>query len=563
MVRQLTVERSYHLTSYSPTSRSSQKAEACITAMSAASVVGTNDELLRAILSNLTQEKYQLGPNTHSLERCAVVSRAFSEVALDLLWEELPGLVELVKMLPSFCRITSSSKHGALVVRTGGPIQDGEWSRFTFYADRVRTLQYYDGPSPRKFEAPLHPDVIAAIANHAAPHSPLPGLRSLRWTFCRTPLYLSAFVPASLRSLKMDYWILWDTTVAEMEGAWPAVQSLTSRCPELTRLQFHFRIPRSAAAGCIPLAITGPLPTTLKDISLKFNRDHSLKSIWDLPGEFFASLEALELDSEHLHSPDCQCPLSSTPASSNDFLRGVKTLSLSMAMVNTSAVLAAAKSQALERLKLTFPKWQDELATYGATLAPSLRRFSSTLRFLRVELDSCHGSYAVRYHNTLLKPWLAPLLALHRLEDIDLIIHHLTMYFSGDDLESMARAWPSLTRLHIRDEEASHGQRHVVHVPAASLLAFATHCPALETLELWPLYATESNSCDLENWSPSATSPCAPQLRQLTMYIRPCPGESRFGHRGGGCSDGTGLMKRFLRATFPNAEQRHLEHSCW
>ncbi|KAJ2985603.1 hypothetical protein NUW54_g10098 [Trametes sanguinea] len=338
----------------------------------AQSVVGTNDELLRAILSNLTQEKYQLGPDTYSLERCAVVSRAFSEVALDLLWEELRNLVDLVKMLPSFCRIEPPSKYvdGASVVRTGGPIQDGEWSRFTFYANRIRTLQYYDGPSPRNFEAPLHPDVIAAIANRAAPRSPLPGLSSLRWTFCRPPLYLSAFVPGCLQSLEMDYWIPWNTTVAEMEEAWPAAQSLASRCPNLTRLQFHFRIPSSAAAGCIPLAITGPLPPTLKDISLKFNGDHSLKSIWDLPGEFFVSLEALELDSEHLHSPDCQCPLSSTPASSSEFLRDVKTLSLSMAMANTSVVLAAAKSQTLERLNLTFPEWQDELETFRATLAP-------------------------------------------------------------------------------------------------------------------------------------------------------------------------------------------------
>ncbi|KAJ2988750.1 hypothetical protein NUW54_g9012 [Trametes sanguinea] len=194
-IARLTVCKDRHIdTGDRESTDSSQKAQACITAMAAASVVGTNDELLRAILSNLTQEKYQLGPDTYSLERCAVVSRAFSEVALDLLWEDLRNLVDLVKMLPSFCRIEPPSKYvdGASVVRTGGPIQDGEWSRFTFYANRIRTLQYYDGPSPRNFEASLHPDVIAAIANRAAPRSPLPGLRSLRWTFCRTPLYLSA-----------------------------------------------------------------------------------------------------------------------------------------------------------------------------------------------------------------------------------------------------------------------------------------------------------------------------------------------------------------------------------
>ncbi|KAJ2985604.1 hypothetical protein NUW54_g10097 [Trametes sanguinea] len=129
------------------------------------------------------------------------------------------------------------------------------------------------------------------------------------------------------------------------------------------------------------------------------------------------------------------------------------------------------------------------------------------------------------------------------------------MYFSGDDLDSMARAWPLLTRLRIRDEEASlQDQDRVAHVPAASLLAFATHCSALETLELWPLYATES-SCDLEHWSLSASSPCALQLQQLTMYTSPCAGGDTL-DANHGCEE---LMLRFLQATFPNAKYRCLE----
>ncbi|KAL7279935.1 hypothetical protein ACG7TL_006346 [Trametes sanguinea] len=321
--------------------------------------------------------------------------------------------------------------------------------------------------------------------------------------------------------------------------------SLASRCPDLTRIEvttWNYR-------QCVPLAFTGPFPSSLQELSLDLYGDHALLLIWNL--DCFPSLKAVSLTSQP-SDPSCQCLISSIPASSGDFLGHAERLTLSMSISTATRVLTATTSETLEylRLNITVPRDAD-LPSLASPFATSLERFSSTLHTLVLTINWHGRNTEIPTIIQPLAPLLDPLFSLHALVVLEIRLRGVSVYVSTQDLWSMARSWPRITRLEIRDEEALIEQEdQVTTVEVTSLLAFAMHCPSLEQLVLHPLYLTAAN-CALEGWRPS-DSVSAPQLRRLEVSVVPRQGEV-FGQS-------QIQLRPFLEATFPNAA---LVYSAW
>jgi hypothetical protein len=65
----------------------------------------TDPALLRAIFEHLIDERDALVHARSPLLRLATCCKAFSELALDVLWRRMDGLLPILKILPSFRRV--------------------------------------------------------------------------------------------------------------------------------------------------------------------------------------------------------------------------------------------------------------------------------------------------------------------------------------------------------------------------------------------------------------------------------------------------------------------------
>ncbi|KIO31777.1 hypothetical protein M407DRAFT_19290 [Tulasnella calospora MUT 4182] len=81
------------------------------------------------------------------LAAAALVSRTWTDVALDMLWEELESVHPLMALL----RPVRRRVHG-WDWDNGFP--SGDWTRFVSYAKRVRSLSYSATTSEREGEIP-------------------------------------------------------------------------------------------------------------------------------------------------------------------------------------------------------------------------------------------------------------------------------------------------------------------------------------------------------------------------------------------------------------------------
>lgn len=96
------------------------------------------------ILDNLAHDAPDLNlaasqRNKRTLARLAICCKAFLEPALDHLWRRLDSLFPLLKLLHGF-----KSSDGIYVLR--GIVTPDNWSRFDWYARRVKTLCYTGNP---------------------------------------------------------------------------------------------------------------------------------------------------------------------------------------------------------------------------------------------------------------------------------------------------------------------------------------------------------------------------------------------------------------------------------
>ncbi|KDQ50325.1 hypothetical protein JAAARDRAFT_211810 [Jaapia argillacea MUCL 33604] len=121
-----------------------------------------------------------------TLSVLARTSRAFSDPALDILWEEVHGFQPLLDLLPDF--LTNSQDHvlhsefdeDVVVSTLSRPVRPEEWNRFDIYSPRIRVFHY--NHDKECYLAQLYND-LAASKNRPL----LPRLSCLVFRFSYSP----------------------------------------------------------------------------------------------------------------------------------------------------------------------------------------------------------------------------------------------------------------------------------------------------------------------------------------------------------------------------------------
>ncbi|KAI0333237.1 hypothetical protein GY45DRAFT_322628 [Cubamyces sp. BRFM 1775] len=203
---------------------------------------------------------YHLRPSKNAtLNHLARTCRVFLEPSLNALWKNQLTLGPLVQTLPS-------DAYEEVVVRTPAiteyhpvlrrPLLASDWSRFDYYAARIRALGYFlvefedteavswSAPSERPREREVDVDVVWQICTQRRTQWLLPNLIRLRWNIYDVPYtsYLPcllgprlttlaiAFKPEAFRSVGMVY----DPSPLQL-----VLDALPSLCPSLTSIEMY------------------------------------------------------------------------------------------------------------------------------------------------------------------------------------------------------------------------------------------------------------------------------------------------------------------------------------
>ncbi|GBE83562.1 hypothetical protein SCP_0506170 [Sparassis crispa] len=139
-------------------------------------------EILYLIVDAIKTPSDELDLDT--LAKLARSCRLFHDAALDSLWHTQCGLSNLVKCMPS--ELWFEPKGELSFTRT---ILPTDWSRFEYYASRIRVLTFTRWGRCRVPFSPttgskskLSADVYASLSSHGFPHPLLPNLSDLDWS---------------------------------------------------------------------------------------------------------------------------------------------------------------------------------------------------------------------------------------------------------------------------------------------------------------------------------------------------------------------------------------------
>ncbi|KAI0750487.1 hypothetical protein C8Q74DRAFT_1361745 [Fomes fomentarius] len=166
--------------------------------------------------------------NTQENARNARVCKAWTQVALDLLWREVDDLPRLLSLLAP----TEDCTEGR---RFSRPLEPNDWTRYMRYASRVRKLVVTPGID----EALKGPSVFQEIAQTRTTAHLLPKLSSLTWT------------PDSGERLRLSLMFMHENVKEFAARLVPSdtyafsvyFQEIALRMPKLTRLDLRFSFP--------------------------------------------------------------------------------------------------------------------------------------------------------------------------------------------------------------------------------------------------------------------------------------------------------------------------------
>ncbi|KAJ8503425.1 hypothetical protein ONZ45_g10865 [Pleurotus djamor] len=130
----------------------------------------------------------------HDLKQCATVSKTWSNTVLDILWEVVSSLEQILRLLAPLNIVKRNYKLD--IVRFSEPIKADAWERVKFYAKRIRELCFND---VQKYDLSQVVSAVTASATNVSQ----PMFTNLRKLSCPcTPLALTAlFISPTLSSL--------------------------------------------------------------------------------------------------------------------------------------------------------------------------------------------------------------------------------------------------------------------------------------------------------------------------------------------------------------------------
>ncbi|KAG8919997.1 hypothetical protein FRC01_000983 [Tulasnella sp. 417] len=143
-----------------------------------------------------------------TLASCAVVCQRWSQVALDRLWKQLDSILPLLELVTSLEMLEDIALRVPDALEAlSDDLSEADWSRFHYYANRVRTLSYSDRESHhRGSTAPkIVPEAIAMLClHHPADLTILPHLEVLKWCTKGSVAPILPFLSSQVKSLEVE-----------------------------------------------------------------------------------------------------------------------------------------------------------------------------------------------------------------------------------------------------------------------------------------------------------------------------------------------------------------------
>ncbi|KAI0935812.1 hypothetical protein AcV5_004131 [Taiwanofungus camphoratus] len=418
-----------------------------------------NDAILSEIFGHIA-ESIQHDSYT-SLSRSARVCRHFLEPALTALWRELTDLSQLFGILKT--SLVKVQNRGRDVYVICGPISSDEWTRFQYYARRVRVLRY-------SYYGTIGPSIFLQLICHSG--GPLlPSLVALYWEQ-HGPLgtELWAFLSQSLRRVHInypcDYLSGYTTDLPTINDCTIGsfLNALSLKSPHLHELKltnvFH---PPSLQA------ITG---------LTKVQRLHILKSnsasLVLRPCSQMENLVTLVIDLRFVRSGFI-ITLSGFPAlRSLDVSGEPSTIARLCTATSSSAYLQSVKLDLFGNASEQIPHCYDTFNALKSRFASSLRSISVLCRPLSWK-DDTHCQHR-------LLDFTRHLIELCELQEAVISVNFKSVILTNDDIYDMAISWPKLRKLTLL---YSRNADVLLNMPSIhSLTSFARHCPQMQELTL-------------------------------------------------------------------------------
>ncbi|KAH9928048.1 hypothetical protein B0H21DRAFT_762819 [Amylocystis lapponica] len=395
------------------------------------------DEILRNIFDLCRENNVKGG--YRALARCARVSRAFKEPALDVLWDGRD--ICLVRPLLHPLSSIAKADRGSHAFRCGQMTwllapHPRQWARLEYYARKVRYLSY-------NAELNVHNNrLLEACASYLAGKPLFPRLISISWRqlFGHTRAF-SCVVSPSLCTI--DFQVTLSGASRPM-----AVRSTKSILEDVGALTSQ--VSSLSLDGIMHPAAFRPL-VQFKNLRAIDLRDCAIDAFAIRVCARMENLVELKLN-----------------------LKGGTIPVLTQALKCITSPVLKLIMLTPRRDSFSGPAEARDLLAYiaGAQFAPALRW---------VQIFTPH--VAKRFLNNVVPPAtvmdvLEPLLGLRNLSIVvlDLRAEHLTI--TGDDFRRMARAWPNLALLCMLYDTS------LSEISVTVVAEFAVHCPSLRSIFL-------------------------------------------------------------------------------
>ncbi|EIW53810.1 uncharacterized protein TRAVEDRAFT_51553 [Trametes versicolor FP-101664 SS1] len=514
-----------------------------------------NTDLLSCIFSELVlpvpatklEEETRLRADGKTLATAARVCKTFSEPALRTLWWSLPDLMPLWRLLGPLDLLTEpnvpaelSSLPGKYVLSGSREVTPEQWARFREYAARVRIVRQ----DPQFGTSPLHYSVWQLLTYELRGVPFLPRLHTLCWNV--TDPYdntLLMIFPPTAAALAIDFKDPyhdpldleeddddmaedvpenWGTPAQQKDAIARLLRTVCTNAPRLTDLTL------SRYKHTVPLLRDIlPLLPGLRRLDLSATSPVVVATLRALAG-----MNTLEtLTNVPIKNARIDGAFSGFPA--------LKTLSVSGGVQDVVQLLTAIESRLTSLAITSHHSAMDWQAAF-----PRIEGKLSTLTAFGIHIDSCDtdlpdpDGMIGNNEDVELPEFLAGLNApLAQVQNLRLSFDNIIMHCNDHKLAQAAQMFPYLTRF----ELIVRGSWEYPTI--ASAIAFAQHCPRLETL-LLP--NPHNNSKDVL----AALRPSAPVHTALRVFCVLDMGDIKIAARD------VPLLGAVLAAVFPSLDVR-------
>ncbi|THH20894.1 hypothetical protein EW146_g549 [Bondarzewia mesenterica] len=408
----------------------------------------------------------------------ARVARSFMNPALDALWRVLPSPAHLLN-----CLVLSNTVSDCTSVLTcissdqvyKNPPADDMWTRFYFYAPRIKNLWVNDDVAVAEF-------IFHQLSERRRAGPLLPNLKHLVWNIHdeaqRQRIFscFSLFSSPSLEHLSINPSYLENGSVPPLSTAFPSLRELTVMLK--TNDTYDNVHTEKLKPQVSELLLTSP-PLTVLSVAVNLTAE-ALAHVSMMPQLQELDMLVSELDTRSIVSL----------ASENSLFPALHTIDISD--INLWASIGLFESfrerRDIERISVNCPNsWAPEgimghfcFVVSEHCSVDMLRDFDLSLNefaedFLDDQDPSEFPIYGIQE--------LEPLFSFHRMEYFN--FSYWKVDLDNSFLEAMPSSWPCLRHAHFWSVSKSLGlQEHAPRMTVDGLIHLAKHCPHLSYLHL-------------------------------------------------------------------------------